>query len=225
MPCACHVQARSGPPASVNGPSPPPRISLPSLPEPYRSRVNSVATTPLRTARAELTRLRPDPWTGSAQSARLMIVSASPSTLVAIATPTETVTSTVAAVRHSTGASSIARRMRSAAGRRRADRHRASPRKLLAPEARDEVDAADVLLQPPRELAQHRVAGVVAEAVVDRLELVEVDHHHREDPVGLRARSITRFMCWRRSGGCRPVSGSMTASFSPFLRFVRSRSE
>jgi hypothetical protein len=56
---------------------------------------------------------------------------------------------------------------------------------LLAAEAGHEVYAADVLLEPPRKFLEHGVAGVVTEAVVDRLELVEVDHHHREDAGGL----------------------------------------
>ena len=56
-------------------------------------------------------------------------------------------------------------------------------RELVAAEPREER-AAGGLAQPPRDLAQQRVAGRVAEHVVDLLEPVEVDAEHRERLVG-----------------------------------------
>jgi hypothetical protein len=49
---------------------------------------------------------------------------------------------------------------------------------LVATEARRGVARADALVQALRELQQHGVAGGVAEAVVDRLEVVEVHEDH-----------------------------------------------
>ena len=48
---------------------------------------------------------------------------------------------------------------------------------LVAAEARDGVGRAHRCLEPARDLLQDGVAGRVAEAVVDRLEVVEVDEH------------------------------------------------
>ena len=48
---------------------------------------------------------------------------------------------------------------------------------LVAAEAGDRVGRAHRRLEPPRDLLQDRVAGRVAEAVVDGLEVVEVDEH------------------------------------------------
>ena len=53
-------------------------------------------------------------------------------------------------------------------------------RELVAAEARGGVGAADALVEPARDLDQHLVAGRVAEAVVDRLEVVEVEEDHGE---------------------------------------------
>ncbi len=49
---------------------------------------------------------------------------------------------------------------------------------LVAAEAGDRVGRADGVAQAMRDLLQHRVAGGMAEAVVDRLEVVEVDEDH-----------------------------------------------
>ena len=54
---------------------------------------------------------------------------------------------------------------------------------LLAAVARERVDLADLLLDPVRQLAQHRVAAGVPVLVVDLLEVVEVEHQHGERPV------------------------------------------
>ncbi len=56
----------------------------------------------------------------------------------------------------------------------------AEDQELVAAEARDGVAGAQDRLQSPRELDEERVAGVVAQAVVDRLEAVEVEEHQRE---------------------------------------------
>src|SRR5829696_2767170 len=49
---------------------------------------------------------------------------------------------------------------------------------LVAAEAADGVVLAQAAAQPSRDLAQQPVAGAVAEAVVDHLEVVEVDEEH-----------------------------------------------
>ena len=56
-------------------------------------------------------------------------------------------------------------------------------RKLLAAETRGPVDRTDLLGEPASGLAQHGVARLVAMDVVDTLEMVEVDHEHRQDGV------------------------------------------
>ena len=53
-------------------------------------------------------------------------------------------------------------------------------RELVAAEARGGVGAADALVETARHLDQHLVAGGVPEAVVDRLEVVEVEEDHGE---------------------------------------------
>ena len=53
-------------------------------------------------------------------------------------------------------------------------------RELVTAEARRGVADADAALQPLGHLEQHPVAGRVTEAVVDRLEIVEVEEDHRE---------------------------------------------
>ena len=40
-----------------------------------------------------------------------------------------------------------------------------------------EIDAADRLADPFREFAQHVIAGIVAVTVIDRLEIIDVQHH------------------------------------------------
>ena len=51
-------------------------------------------------------------------------------------------------------------------------------RELVAAEARDGVGAAHAGAQALGRLHEHAVAGLVAEVVVDALEVVEVDEHH-----------------------------------------------
>ena len=53
-------------------------------------------------------------------------------------------------------------------------------RELVAAEARDHVLGAQARAQARSDRHQQLVAGGVAEAVVDRLEVVEVDEQHRE---------------------------------------------
>jgi hypothetical protein len=51
---------------------------------------------------------------------------------------------------------------------------------LVAAQARHHVARAQRLLEAQRRLVQQLVAGFVAERVVDELEAVEVDEHHRD---------------------------------------------
>jgi hypothetical protein len=53
-------------------------------------------------------------------------------------------------------------------------------RELVAAQPRERVVLAQQLLQPRADLAQHLVAGVVAERVVELLEAVEVDQQQGE---------------------------------------------
>ena len=54
--------------------------------------------------------------------------------------------------------------------------------KLVATDAGQQVAGAPDLVHPCRYIAQDLVANVVAEAVVDPLETVKVDEHHRYSP-------------------------------------------
>ena len=81
---------------------------------------------------------------------------------------------------------------------------------LVAADAGHELGAGDAGLQARADLAQQPVAGVVAERVVELLEVVEVDQQQRE--LGLDARGRRS---WSRRGAAnslrrlaRPVSGS-----------------
>ena len=68
-------------------------------------------------------------------------------------------------------------------------------RELVAAEARERVVVAQELLQARADLAQHLVAGVVAERVVELLEAVEVDQQQRQLAVALgrgRDRGVQR---------------------------------
>ena len=55
---------------------------------------------------------------------------------------------------------------------------------LVAAEPGDGVAVADGAAEAVRDLDEHRVAAVVAEAVVDVLEAVEVAEQHRDAPLG-----------------------------------------
>ena len=55
-----------------------------------------------------------------------------------------------------------------------------TPVQVVAPEARNGVVLAHALAQPARHLQQQLVAGGVAEGVVDRLEVVDVEQHHAD---------------------------------------------
>lgn len=60
---------------------------------------------------------------------------------------------------------------------------------LVATEAAKQVVVAQVLVQPGRSSLQQRIAGGMAEAVVDVLEAVQVDEQH-----GQRGAAIARFL-------------------------------
>ena len=59
---------------------------------------------------------------------------------------------------------------------------------LVAAEAGDHVAVADGAAQPLRDLDQQAVAGLVAEAVVDDLEVVEVEEQHGDALAAARRR-------------------------------------
>ena len=59
---------------------------------------------------------------------------------------------------------------------------------LIAADAPDDVARPHGVLQAVRDDAQHRIAGQVAQRVVDLLEIVEVEEQHRAGAVGRVAR-------------------------------------
>ena len=65
-------------------------------------------------------------------------------------------------------------------GRRLAGRMMVKDDEFVAAPARDEIARADDRAEPACDLDQELVAGAVAEAVVDLLEVVEVEKHHGE---------------------------------------------
>ena len=58
---------------------------------------------------------------------------------------------------------------------------------LVAAQARQRVAGPQAALQPARGADQQLVAGLVSEAVVDRLEPIEVEVEHREQRIAQRA--------------------------------------
>ena len=63
-------------------------------------------------------------------------------------------------------------------------------RAASARDARHRVGAAQAAVEPPRGLDQQFVAGVVAEAVVDHLEAIEIQEHHDHLEVGMPLRML-----------------------------------
>ena len=111
--------------------------------------------------------------------------------------------------------SAMARRTRGGdrhAGGRRLDRAQ-EDRELVAAQARDGVVLAEQAREALAHLAQHLVAVVVAEGVVDLLEAVEVEQHDRD--AGLGAARRRAIACWvrvrKRTRLGRPVSASCRA--------------
>ena len=72
--------------------------------------------------------------------------------------------------------------LRALVGRRALEQHR----ELITAESGDGVALTEGLLEAPRDLDEQRVAGRMAEAVVDRLEVVEIDEEHRRPAVPRR---------------------------------------
>ena len=64
----------------------------------------------------------------------------------------------------------------------------AEDRELVAAEARDRVAGAQLAVQARADRAQQLVAGVVAERVVDDLQVVEVQEQQRDPAAVARAR-------------------------------------
>ena len=76
-----------------------------------------------------------------------------------------------------------------------------STRELLSAPAACEIDLAHALLERTGELAQDVVAERVAPAVVDLLEVVEIDHQERErllEPVAAGELGVQRPLDERR---------------------------
>ena len=72
-------------------------------------------------------------------------------------------------------------------------RLREDDRELVAADAAGDVRRADDVADPLRRLGEDAVAGEVADAVVDRLEVVEVEDDQREVPVvAVRAGDLAR---------------------------------
>ena len=78
------------------------------------------------------------------------------------------------------------------AGRRRRRRRRQQHGELVAAEAGDMVAGAQRGPMRGPSWREHAVAGVVAERVVELLEVVEVDHEQRERAVRVLARAVDR---------------------------------
>ena len=102
-------------------------------------------------------------------------------------------------------------------------------RELVAAEAGDGVGRAQARLHALGHLGQQPVAGGVAEAVVDALEVVEVEEQHGDAAAGAapRARARARARSVKRVRLARLVSGSCSAWWrsccSRLLRSVTSR--
>ena len=126
------------------------------------------------------------------------------------------------------------------------DRH-LQHRELVATHARDGVRFAHQLLQAPRHHLQELVAGGMAERVVHRLEVVEVEQVHRHDlaaldagqrvleplveqhavgQVGQRSRAAPCARSWPESGGApwRPCRSSRSRRPRAARRALRPRS-
>ncbi len=88
-----------------------------------------------------------------------------------------------------------------------------------------EIDAADRSFDAQREIAQHVVAGIVAVGVVDRLEIIDVDHQRRQRLAargGLLDQRAEMTFHERRLN--RPVSASVIAISIDICTLSRSRS-
>ena len=92
---------------------------------------------------------------------------------------------------------------------------------LLAAKPAGEIDAARVAANPCGELPQHRVPGIVAMAVVDRLEMVDVDQQQRKRLAAPRGVIEQRGEMARRIAaivqpGERVENGHLDALFEPY---------
>ena len=72
---------------------------------------------------------------------------------------------------------------------------------LVAAEPGDDVVAADRVHEPGRDAAQQLVADRVPERVVDALEVVEVDEHHRDLALGVALERLAHALAEQRAVG------------------------
>jgi hypothetical protein len=71
---------------------------------------------------------------------------------------------------------------------------------LLAAPSRDRVGRAAHAAQHVRHLHEHAIAGIVPELIVDRLEVVDVDHHEHDVALARRPRFVGHAMLARGRG-------------------------
>ena len=87
--------------------------------------------------------------------------------------------------------------------------------KLISAQSRHRVGFADAGQNPPRHLLQQQIANVMAERVVQRLEVIEIDEQQRS--LAIASRTLAARVCRNRSSRSRrlgrPVSGSKNARF------------
>ncbi len=74
---------------------------------------------------------------------------------------------------------------------------------LLAAVAHEQVAGADRAAQPARDLGEHDVADAVAVLIVDRLEVIDVDHRDRERAIAIdRGLDLLRQALHAGTRGC-----------------------
>ena len=95
-------------------------------------------------------------------------------------------------------------------------------RELVAAEPREHVGVAQPRAQRPRDAHDQLVAGAVAERVVDRLEVVEVEHQRgAARPVALDQRDVALELALERAPVEQPVSGSWSARWRSSASWLR----
>jgi len=69
-----------------------------------------------------------------------------------------------------------------------ASRSRATLYEFVSPQARDDIGLAYRSRQPPRSFQQEKIAGLVSEGIVQRLELIKIDKEQRRQVAGANGR-------------------------------------
>ena len=171
--------------------------------EPWRSGSNT-------TARARPSFLA---WYIAASACRSSVSAVASPSVSDTAMPMLAVTNTSSVVSAIGSATAASSRSASADDRLDAREVVAEHHELVAAEARDDVAGPDRVPEPLRDGHDELVAERVPEAVVDELEVVEVDEQHRDHAVPLppaRAPCATRSVKLDRLGS--PVIASCAAS-------------